>query len=512
MQYSFEEDNVIRLNDKLYQIVPSDQTIFDEEFRFLPAYVEDRVVLEDGLEGWFYEFGGRFYVLDKEDVEDVELIEARYLGSAKQKLPTKAFLGIHSGFELMNGIGLYEQWIAKAKFLGIQSLGICEKNTLSGVMAFQKECLNNEIKPVIGMSVSVKDKFENFLIKLYVRNRVGWLNVLKFNQKFNVENNLSISLDFLLENLEGLVVVLDPKTMNFELTSHFTQLSNPLYYQLDTVEFMVPEKDKLYIDNLELFLKSDLKPISITDAYYLEKDDWSVREILWSINKAFDDKTSNQYFKNKDQYAKELIAMFEESNTSWISLFKSAVANEQELIDLCNFNYDTSSRRLPRYEMSATEKSEYATKEDLFLGLIKKGFKEREINDPQKYVDRLKEEMRVLKRGGVLDYFLILHDIISYARQSGKLVGVGRGSAGGSLVSYLLGLIQIDPLEFDLLFERFLNDGRMGTMQECDSYEIETDEGPLKLVEGSLLRISRNNQELVVYVHELAEGDIILKY
>ena len=90
------------------------------------------------------------------------------------------------------------------------------------------------------------------------------------------------------------------------------------------------------------------------------------------------------------------------------------------------------------------------------------------------------------------------------------LTGIGRGSAGGSLVSYLLGIIQINPMEFDLLFERFLNIGRMGEFRECDAFEIETDQGIIKLNEGSLIKIVRNEKETVIFVEQLLEGDEII--
>ena len=114
--------------------------------------------------------------------------------------------------------------------------------------------------------------------------------------------------------------------------------------------------------------------------------------------------------------------------------------------------------------------------------------------------------------GDVIDYFLSLHDIINYAKSKKMLTGIGRGSAGGSLVAYLMGIIQVDPLRFDLLFERFLNSGRMGKFEDRPSYSVETEDGTLEFQEGSLVRIKRNEKETVVFIHELVEGDEILNY
>ncbi len=111
--------------------------------------------------------------------------------------------------------------------------------------------------------------------------------------------------------------------------------------------------------------------------------------------------------------------------------------------------------------MTDEEKEKFETNEDLFWHLIEDGFKRKIKNDHDKYLKRIEKEFSVIEMGNVVDYFLILWDIIKFARSNGILVGVGRGSAGGSIISYLLDIIQLNPLEFDLLFERFLNEGRI---------------------------------------------------
>ena len=503
MLLDFEiEDEILSIQDKLYKIIVDDnKLLFSEDLRFLPNDADED---EDG---YVYEFGGRWYLQEKD--EDVSMKELCYIGQANEKLPTSSFLGIRSSYELMNGLGLYGEWIKKAKFLGTKTLGICEKATLSGVLVFQNECSKNDIKSIIGMTIPVKG-IQEYDIKLYVKNFQGWLNLLKFNTKLNVDEDHYISEQFLIENKNDLFIVADPKFLDFREDSEI--LKHVDYYQLDTVNFLNEEKDKEYIDNLEKYLTSDLSPISITDAFYLEQEDYKTREVMWAVGKAFDEKTDNQFFKSKSQYAAELINMFEEGNTSWIKAYKIALNNEQHLIKQCNFTYDTDTRHLPKYMMTVEESSVYNTNEELFLGLIKKGFKEKGIKE-QVYIDRLKAEIEVLKMGDVIDYFLVLHDIVQKSKAEGFLTGIGRGSAGGSLIAYLLGIIQIDPLEFDLLFERFLNSGRMGEYQDRPSYELTLEDGSIvKLAEGALVRVIRDNEEKVVFIHDLQEGDDLIKY
>ena len=158
IQYKIEE-GIIKINDTSYSLVDESETIFDEDMEFEP-----RTDLE--VDGMIYEFAGRWYTQSIE-FGQLELIELIYKGDAKQKLPTKSFLGIRSGFELGNGIGNYSTYIKKAKFLGTESLGICEKNTLAGALNFQKECISNGIKSIIGMTISVQGESCIYDAKVY---------------------------------------------------------------------------------------------------------------------------------------------------------------------------------------------------------------------------------------------------------------------------------------------------------------------------------------------------------
>lgn len=495
------EDGFLEIDNKFLQIIDDNEKLFTDDLLSMNKK------LDEEADGFVYQFGGRFYIQLAN--KEVCLDELCYIGKAKQKLPTKSFLGIHSGYELMNGVGLYKDWIKKAKFLGIESLAICERATLSGALVFQSECSSKGIKSIIGMTISIiNEKLSSYDVKLYTKNFEGWLNLLKINSILNVKKELAISIDFLRENCSGLFIIADPKSMDFKDSADFIN-----YFQLDTVNFLNQEKDQWYIDNLEKFILSDIEPISICDAYYLELRDVEAREALWNISKVYDDRTDNQFFKNRDRYAKELINMFDSKNNSWLSLFKKATKNEEFLVENCNFSYDTNTRHLPKYIMTEEEAEKYSSNMDLFIGLIKKGLIDRNIKNPQKYLSRLKVEIDVLKMGDVIDYFLSLHDILAYAKREDILTGIGRGSAGGSLVAFLLNIIQVNPLDFDLLFERFLNAGRMGLWEDRPAFALELeDSSVIEFAEGALIRIERDGREKVVLIHEVEENDLIVKY
>ena len=421
-------------------------------------------------------------------------------------MPCKSFLGIRSGFELGNGLSNYSSYVSKAKFLGTTALGICERNTLAGVLEFQGTCLSNDIKPIIGMTIPVKDSRNNvYDIKVYAKDFQGWLALLKFNEIINVDEQTSIGLDVVDYYKEYIYIIADPKSMPYnQLNSLFD------FYQLDTTRFLDPEKDAEYLDNLEQFIRGDLEPISITDSFYLEQEDFQTREFMWVFLKTFDERTDNQYFKNKDQYGRELVNMF--GDKSFIKLFRTAIANEKSLVENCNFVYDTNTRHLPKYEMTDEEIQKHGTKNKLFTYLIKKGLKEHGL-DVAEYLDRIKEEVGVFKAADVIDYFLSQYDVMRWAKNEGMLTGIGRGSAGGSLISYLLGITRMNPTDFDLLFERFLNKGRMGSFEERPEYTIETDTGEtIVFQEGDLVRIKRDNRETAVFIEDLKDGDEIVSY
>jgi DNA polymerase-3 subunit alpha len=492
------EGEIIKINNTSYSVAGKDELIFDEDMDFLPT-------TKLNVHEIIYNFAGRWY--SNEIDEKLTLKELIYKGDACQKIPTKTFLGIRSGYELGNGLSNYSNYIDKAKFLGVKYLGICEKNTLAGVLDFQKSCLKSDIKSIIGMTITVQGKECAYDAKVYAKNFQGWLALLKFNENINVNEHKAIGLDLIEYYKKDIYFVADPKSMPYNERNDLFD-----FYQLDTVNFMDEERDVEFLNNFEKYLKSNLSPISITDSFYLEKEDYKTREFLWTFLKKFDDKTDNQYFKSKDQYAKELITMFEKSDTSWIKIFKDSVKNELVLADGCNFEYDTDTRHLPRYMMNEQESGKFETNSELFLHLVKKGLKEKGL-PVDDYIGRLKEEIRVLKLGDVIDYFLSQYDVMQFAKSKGMLTGLGRGSAAGCLIAYLLDITKINPLDFDLLFERFLNSGRMGSFEDRPEYKVETDTGKeIVFQEGDLVRIIRNERETVVYIENLKENDEIVRY
>lgn len=455
----------------------------------------DEVQLDDKIENVLceepcvYFFCGRWYLQESE--EGIDGKELMNIGEGDFTEPNFAFLGVHGNYEIMNGVGTYKQWVKKAKFMGVEALGLCEENTLSGTISFQKECLKNDIRPVLGMSL----KYKRIYIKLYIKNYDGWQELLKISNRLSYNEDID---DLVKDISNNLIVVVDPKKMKYE---DVILINRPDYYQLDGVSFSNSADDKEFLENLELFVNSDIRPVAITDAYYTEKEYADAKYLLNTINKSFGDNINNQYFKSNDEYIyelKEIGIPFELSLT--------AVDNQGALAQKCQFLIDTTTWHLPKYDMTPDEATSHPSNEEYFMYLIKKGIVRLNLAT-QTYLDRVKKEIAVLNKGGFIDYFLILHDIMRYSKEQNMLVGLARGSAAGSLIAYLLDITKIDPLEFELIFERFLNEGRIPQPKMVDALVINEKE---TFHNNEIVKVKRNGKELFTMAKNIKIGDQLL--
>lgn len=457
--YDVSDSGIITIDGDSYELSEPnrDGYLFDRGFNYIGTSIT--------ANNYIYKFGSLYYTLKRGDESKVKLKLLKYVGRVDSAMPTYSFLGIHGPYELLNGSGDYGDWCRKAKFFGVEVLGICEKNTLAGVLKLRMECDKNGLGMVVGETVTVFNQKKDLLydLKLYVSNEEGWENLLSINKVINVENGGRIDEVQLFPLLGGLVVVLDPKSLNFKDIP--SELLEGTYYQLDSVVFDDDNRDKSYLLNLQDYFSSSLLPTTICDAYYLDQEYFFLKKTLNYISGVSNDISRNQYFKCSEEYIMEIRELFkEEDQDAMIDIIEFAIDNTNQIADKCkDFKIDLSHRHLPKYKMTEEQVKKYGTKEDLFLDLILEGLaglhlEEEEFN---KYSERLSTEIDVIKYGDVVDYFLILWDITQWCKQQGILVGFGRGSGCGSLVAYLLGLTHINPFDYDLLFERFLNKGRV---------------------------------------------------
>lgn len=438
---------------------------FDEAF----TWVNDKTEYDR----YIFKFGGCWYWFNRGEEKNIKLNRVKYLGKVnlqEEDLLLPCFLGVHGPFEMLNSCGSYKDWVDKAKFLGIQKLGVCEKGSLAGAFKFQSACKKEGIEPIFGMEIPIKDEKKDLLfsVKAFVKNEQGWLNLLKINKFLNVDGNGFTSIENFIENRSGLFCILDPKTIRFEdiPVGWRTMFAHQFYYQLDTVVYEKEDRDRWYLENLKKFFDSKIKPVAMCDAYYVEKEGYIVRNRLNKIAGVMNHESKNQYFKNGEEYFFELQSLFNENDFErFLDSFMDAVENLVDICAECNYTFETNQRHLPRYIMTEEERKLYSSNKEMFEELVFKGLEEH-IDLLDKYGEdvigeRIDREIDVIEYGEVEDYFLVLRDIVNWCRDNNILLGAGRGSAAGSLVTYLLGITKVDPMRYGLLFERFLNKGRI---------------------------------------------------
>lgn len=477
ISYQQKSDFIVEIDGKTYELfVPNyDGALFDENFNFvgIPAelvYLEtERDRNETDCDYYAYKFGGVWYRLAKGSENSVKLDRLKYLGKAVQTVPTTTFLGVHGQYELLSGSGTYTDWCKKAIFLGVERLGICEKNSLAGALKFQSECKSSGLKPIIGMECSVYDERNDytFTIKVFAKTTLGWNDLLTINKAINCDNAKYITLEEfrgIIRRNENLLKIYDPKTIDFDKLNRLNLDID--FYQIDPVRYNDDTRDEWYLKNLKKFIHSELIGIPMCDAWYLDEEYSCIRPRLLNIGGITAYDSDDQYFKSNDRLLSDLLELVpEEKQDETLALFAEGLYLLDDLSEGVEFEIEVKNRHLPRYEMKPEEAAIYSDSEDMFWGLIEEGLSEHpeliEKFGEEVVLERIQREVGVIKLGDAIDYFLILRDIVNWVHEKGQLTGVARGSAGGCLCTMLLGITKLNPLEYDLLFERFMNEGRV---------------------------------------------------
>ncbi len=501
-------ENVYIIDSKSYLLIDHKEgKIIDSKFSLILSR-EEKSVLEE-IDFVTFLWGDKFYYTPSSKVKSPEFNILRYIGQQQEE--SYPFLGVHGKYELLNGSKDYSEWCKKAKFLNIKTLGICEKNTLAGTLAFQEECKNNEIKSILGETITIKTGEDLYSGKLFVTNERGWKNLLLVNTEINVNNpSRYITEEKLLELSDGLIFIFHPAYFPFDqkrVSLYFERFSQ-CYFQLDSCEYSNEETDKQFILETNKYIKSHIRPILINDAYYLEKNDAEIKSTLNAIGGERDLLSNNQWFKTDDESLVLLRELFE-NDSKFEKVLTSSIESLYKLESTCNFEIETGIFKLPQYKMNNEEIRKYKTNEDLFFDIIEKAFKEKVVDkklDINLYATRLEEEISVIQKGGFIDYFLILWDIIRFCEQNDILAGIGRGSAAGSLVAYLMNITKIDPIPYGLLFERFLNEGRIGKVVN-ETFFIFNEIFELK--KGEQVTVIRGGKEIRELAENIQEGDIL---
>lgn len=475
------DDITFTLNKQDYVCIsPKKGKIFNQDFGLIVSKDEADKIL---IENYCFAFGGQVYFSSaKSDMVELNLL--KYIGKAKNQTGF-VNLGVHGGYELCSGSRLYDEWMQKATFFDLESIGISEVHTLAGALKFQQAALKAGIKPIIGETVTVRWMGDDFKVKLYVKDQIGWANLLRINRELNITNlGTHVTLTDLVRNAFGLYCVIQADTMitkdlveEFEVKDVMAEDGMEtfgafagLYFQFDPVQYASEKRDLHCLKCLKNYLDNYLDVMSmslICDSYYLDQEDSRVRKILSFIGKGeFQYQSTDQYFKSLENVATGAVEMFTTGGEDFAyDVIERALDGTKEIADGCNFQIKLGEIHLPKYVLSEEEAKHFNNSEDLFWNVIETGLKEKiaeKGKDVELYTERVGIEMEVISAGGFIDYFLILRDIINWCERNDIMVGAGRGSVAGSIVAYLCNTTKVDAIEYGLIFERFINMGRVG--------------------------------------------------
>ena len=460
------DDKFLIDNVGTFLFVDNEEYQFDDDFNLLAEH-------EDGIDFYAFKFGGEYYYT--KETNNVTLTPLKNIGEYLSESNIDFVnLGIHSSYELLNANGNYKNYIQKAKFLKHDTVGVCEYNTLAGLVAFQIYFNEKGINTVIGYTTSLKLADNVYRdIKLYVTDNISYRNLLRVNSIINVFNseNKYITLDDLSKYSKNLICVLSTD-FDFKYLDKIQEMEfKDIFYQVTTIQYKSTKKDLEVLQEQKTYIakySDKIKPVLIDDAYYVDKSDSRIKKLLNAVgNIKFQNESSEQYYKSIDDII-PFSKLFSDNN---IHIFYDAIKNTRVIADYCkDFKIDLKSMKLPKY-YPKKEDIGFVDAESFLRSIISKNFDKLikgKVDDEQIYYERIEKELDIIRRGGFIDYFLILWDIIQYCRDNNILTGVGRGSAGGSLISYLLEIIYLDPIKYDLYFERFLNEGRFDSVPDID--------------------------------------------
>ncbi len=394
-------------------------------------------------------------------------------------MPDFVHLHVHSEFSLLDGANRIKDIPARAKELGMKSIAITDHGVMYGVIDFYKACKKEGIKPIIGCEVYVAprsrfdkegqiDKEYSHLI-LLAKDNQGYKNLSKLVSIGFVDGYYykpRIDLEVLEKYHEGLIalsaclagsvnqaILAGNMEKAISTAKWFKDVFKEDYYlelQNNGIREQVLANQKL----VEISKKLDIPLVATNDAHYLKKGDAYNHEVLLCIQtgKKISDE-DRMRFDTDELYIKS-----PEEMADYFSNIPEAIENTVKIADKCNVEFEFGHTILPNYDVP----KEYATHFDYLKKLCDDGIKKRYGDNPSKEIlDRTEYELSVINKMGYVDYFLIVWDFIHYAKQNGIPVGPGRGSGAGSIVAYAIEITDIDPIKYNLLFERFLNPERI---------------------------------------------------
>ena len=372
-------------------------------------------------------------------------------------------LQVRSGYSFYNSTITIDKLIKRAKQLGFTSLALTDEGVLHGAISFYQACQKNGIKPLLGMIVSFPFQEENIPVVLLAKNNEGYKNVIQISTNIELGHGVTGNFSDIICIVPTESTPLKQLLINGQLDTLYeamNQITNK--FKREDVYLGLEIYDEHQASTLIGYAKQFEKTFGFTfvalqDVRYLEEKDVLSYDCLQAMkyNEKWNQKVQNKHHMNRHLRT-------EEEMRNLFAAWEELVDRTSELANLCNVTFDFNRRLLPAFPVPTNE-----TATNYLRRLCTEQLPKKYDQVTDKVRKRLAYELNVIENLGFSDYFLIVADFVQFAKDANILVGPGRGSAAGSIVAYLLGITDVDPLAYDLLFERFLNPERV-TMPDID--------------------------------------------
>ena len=394
-------------------------------------------------------------------------------------------LHVHTEYSLLDGSSKINEITARAKELGMDSIAITDHGVMYGVIDFYRAAKNIGIKPILGCEVYVApgSRFDKeagmsedryYHLVLLAENNTGYANLMKIVSKGFVDGfyyKPRVDYEVLSEYHEGIICLsacLAGEVQKYlqrglyeeacKSALHYQEIFGKGNYFLELQDHGIPEQGFVNQQLIRMSKELGIELVATNDIHYTYADDAAAHDVLLCIQtgKKVSD-TDRMRYEGGQYYCKS-----EEEMRALFPYAPQALDNTHKIAERCNVEIEFGVTKLPRYEVPEGYDSWTYLNHLCDEGLVK-----RYADKADELRERLDYELGVIRKMGYVDYFLIVWDFINYAKRNGIAVGPGRGSAAGAIVSYVLEITDIDPIRYNLLFERFLNPERV-SMPDID--------------------------------------------
>ena len=393
-------------------------------------------------------------------------------------------LHVHTEYSLLDGFSRIDQLIEKAKSYGMDSLAITDHGQMYGVIEFYKKATAAGIKPIIGCEVYISEKDHTlkdpsnkryYHLILLAKNNNGYQNLLKIVSEAYVNGYYykpRVDLDFIKDYSEDIIALsaclsgeVNQRILEndiegaYETAKKYVEVFGRENYYLELQNHGLPEQKRVNEVLVKMHEDLDIELVATNDAHYINREDSYYQDVLLCIQ-------TGTLLKDDDRMKMPCDEFYLKSPDEMHAIFKNyerAIENTNKIADMCNVEIEFHNPHLPYF----SKLPEGMTNLDYLTQLVDEGLARKYENVDEDIRARAMKEINVINNMGYIDYFLIVWDFVRFAREHDIAVGPGRGSAAGSLVSYALDITQIDPLKYNLIFERFLNPERV-SMPDID--------------------------------------------